>query len=228
MAFRSISGSKIVGQGKPQPTPITLDADVYEGAIAYGDDGNLYFSNGTSWLVLEDSGGAVQGTTGIQGTDGLQGGYGPGFTVVGSVADVDTGGDPQATLNAAFSSPSTGDAVIDEADDELWVYNGSSWVNVGSFRGVQGFQGTDGLQGLQGTIGNEEVVLNDAATETTLLKLLAAVQKGGTGGGGAGGSAEASVEQLAEHHREVVGERQQPAGRVGAEGGGGGETDHRR
>ena len=40
---------------------------------------------------------------------------------------------------------------------------------------------------VKGTIGNEEVVLNDAATETTLLKLLAAVQKGGTGGGGAGG-----------------------------------------
>lgn len=157
MAFRSISGSKIVGQGKPQPTPITLDAAVYEGAIAYGDDGNLYFSNGTSWLVLEDSGGAVQGLTGIQGTDGLQGGYGPGFTVVGSVADVDTGGDPQATLNTAFSSPSTGDAVIDEADDELWVYNGTSWVNVGSFRGVQGFQGNDGLQGLQGTLGNEGI-----------------------------------------------------------------------
>ena len=30
---------------------------------------------------------------------------------------------------------------------------------------------------VKGTIGNEEVVLNDAATETTLLKLLAAVQK---------------------------------------------------
>lgn len=157
MAFRSISGSRLVGQGKPQQTPITLDVAVYEGAIAYGDDGNLYFSNGTAWLVLEDSGGAVQGLTGIQGTDGLQGGYGPGFTVVGSVADVDSGGDPQATLNAAFSSPSTGDAVIDEADDELWVYNGSSWVNVGSFRGVQGFQGDTGVQGLQGTLGNEGI-----------------------------------------------------------------------
>ena len=41
---------------------------------------------------------------------------------------------------------------------------------------------------VKGTIGQEDVILNDAATETTLLKLLAAVQKqGGGAGGGAGG-----------------------------------------
>lgn len=40
---------------------------------------------------------------------------------------------------------------------------------------------------VKGTIGNEEVTLNDAATETTLLKMLAAIQKGGAGGGGGKG-----------------------------------------
>jgi hypothetical protein len=48
---------------------------------------------------------------------------------------------------------------------------------------------------VKGTIGNEEVVLNDAATETTLLKLLAAVQKGGAGGGGAGGGGAKEAQQ---------------------------------
>ena len=40
---------------------------------------------------------------------------------------------------------------------------------------------------VKGNIGQDEIVLNDAATETTLLKLLAAIEKGGGGGGGGGG-----------------------------------------
>ena len=49
---------------------------------------------------------------------------------------------------------------------------------------------------VKGTIGEDEVTLNDAATETTLLKILAAMKKsGGSGGGGAGG-AKSSEEEL--------------------------------
>lgn len=47
---------------------------------------------------------------------------------------------------------------------------------------------------VKGNIGQDEVVLNDAATETTLLKLLAAVQKQGGGGGGAGSGSGAGKE----------------------------------
>ena len=157
MPFKSISGSRIIGQGQPQAVPIQLDPAPYKGAIAYGSDGLIYVSNGTAWNAV---GSGIQGTTGIQGDDGiqgLQGTYGPGFDVIGSVPDVDTGGDPQATLNTAFPSVTTGQAAIDEADDELWVYDGTNWVNVGSFRGVQGFQGDTGVQGLQGTIGEEGI-----------------------------------------------------------------------
>ena len=157
MAFRSISGSKIVGQGQPQAVPIQLDPAPYTGAVAYGSDGLIYVSNGTTWNAV---GAGIQGTTGIQGDDGqqgLQGDYGPGFDVIGSVADVDAGGDPQATLNTAFASATTGQAAIDDADDELWVYDGATWINVGSFRGVQGFTGNQGTQGVQGTIGEEGI-----------------------------------------------------------------------
>jgi len=49
---------------------------------------------------------------------------------------------------------------------------------------------------VKGTIGQEEVVLNDAATETTLLKLLAEMQKQGKGGGGGGGGAGEAQKQL--------------------------------
>lgn len=45
---------------------------------------------------------------------------------------------------------------------------------------------------VKGTIGQDEVTLNDAATETTLLKMLAAIQKqGGSGGSDGGGAGDA-------------------------------------
>ena len=157
MAFKSISGSRIIGQGTPQTVPIQLDPAPYKGAVAFGSDGLIYVSTGIAWNAV---GAGIQGTTGLQGDSGLQGlqgTYGPGFDVIGSVPDVDAGGDPQATLNTAFPSATTGQAAIDETDDELWVYDGATWINVGSFRGVQGFIGTQGTQGFQGIIGEEGI-----------------------------------------------------------------------
>lgn len=156
--FKSI-GSKTItlGQGIPQEFPIQLDPAPFEGAIVYAENGTIKLSDGTQWV---DVGAGPQGTTGFQGSQGvqgLQGDYGPGFTIIGSVPDVDAGGDPQATLTAAFPTPNIGDGVIDEADDELWIWDGTNWINIGSFRGVQGFQGNQGIQGLQGTLGQEGI-----------------------------------------------------------------------
>ena len=49
---------------------------------------------------------------------------------------------------------------------------------------------------VKGTIGQDEVTLNDAATETTLLKILAAMKKSGGGGGSGGDGAKSSEENL--------------------------------
>lgn len=157
MPFKSISGSRIIGQGQPQAVPIQLDPAPYKGAIAYGSDGRVYVSNGLAWSDVGSGTTGSQGVQGVDGNQGVQGTYGPGFDVIGSVPDVDAGGDPQATLNTAFASATTGQAAIDEADDELWVYDGTNWINVGSFRGVQGFDGNQGVQGAQGTIGEEGI-----------------------------------------------------------------------
>ena len=159
MPFRSLSGSRIIGQGTPQPVPIQLDPAPYKGALAFGTDNLVYVSSGTAWNAI---GAGTQGTTGIQGdtgNQGVQGTYGPGFTIIGSVPDVnvDPPNDEQLTLNTAFPGANTGDGVIDNTDDELWIYDGATWVNFGSFRGVQGFQGVQGLQGFQGTIGEEGI-----------------------------------------------------------------------
>jgi len=156
--FGTLTGKNLlIGHGVPVAFPITLDPAPFEGSVVYADNGELRYSDGTNWLPLGTGPQGTQGTTGIQGGQGVQGDYGPGFTIIGSVPDVDAGGDPQATLNAAFGSANIGEGVIDDADDELWIYDGTNWVNIGSFRGVQGLQGSDGPQGVQGTIGNEGI-----------------------------------------------------------------------
>ena len=156
--FRTITGlTKTLGQGIPQQFPIQLDPAPFEGAIVYADNGELRYSDGNNWLPLGTGPQGTTGATGPAGSQGIQGDYGPGFTIIGSVPDVDVIGDPQATLNAAFPTANVGEGVIDDADDELWIYDGTNWVNIGSFRGVQGFPGNQGIQGVQGPEGDKGV-----------------------------------------------------------------------
>jgi hypothetical protein len=67
MAFKTIRGlTSVLGQGSKIPTPINLDPQNFEGAIVYGDDSFVYYSNGTQWIRLNE------GLQGIQGLQGLQ------------------------------------------------------------------------------------------------------------------------------------------------------------
>jgi len=105
-----------------------------------------------------------QGTTGATGADstvpGATGATGPAGTsvvIIGSVPTV--GGDPQATLNAAFPGAVAGDGVLDQTTGHLWVYDGALWNDVGQIQGptgatgVQGSTGVAGATGPQGTTG---------------------------------------------------------------------------
>ena len=104
--FGTLTGkSQLLGMGIPQAFPIQLDPAPFEGALVYADNGELRYSDGTNWVTTGTGPQGLQGFTGIQGNQGVQGDYGPGFTIIGSVPDVDAGGDPQATLNTAFTSP---------------------------------------------------------------------------------------------------------------------------
>ncbi len=49
--------------------------------------------------------------------------------IIGCAVDVAT--NPQGRLDALFPSAVAGDGVIDRATNDIWVYNGSSWDNVG-------------------------------------------------------------------------------------------------
>ena len=66
----------VLGRGIPQPVPITLDPAAYAGALVYGEDGQLYRSNGSAWLLGIGPTGA-QGPQGPQGTTGATGAQGP-------------------------------------------------------------------------------------------------------------------------------------------------------
>ena len=64
-----------------------------------------------------------------------------------------TPGQEQSELDAAFPSRLEGDGVIDINTGNLWIYDGSTWNNVGDVKGPQGAQGTQGAQGRQGVQG---------------------------------------------------------------------------
>ena len=94
----------------------------------------------------------IQGDQGFTGSQGDQGPAGTSVNIAGSVPDVGT--DPQATLNAAFPGAQAGDGVIDETTGNLWVFDGTTWDDVGQIRGFTGSQGQQGIQGFAGSQGD--------------------------------------------------------------------------
>jgi hypothetical protein len=90
-----------------------------------------------------------QGVEGPIGPTGPQGSTGTGIIMRGSVP---TEGDLPATGNVQ------GDAYIVQADDSLWIYDGTEFVSGGSIQGPPGSQGIQGVQGptgAQGPVGPE-------------------------------------------------------------------------
>lgn len=123
--------------------------------------------------------GGSSGINGYTGSQGATGAQGTGLTILGSVADVASLPSTGNTLNAAY---------IAEADGDLYVWNGSSWTNVGQIvgptgpqgaQGAMGYTGSHGATGLQGDVGATGVQGNTGAT-------------GATGPQGASGTAGAS------------------------------------
>ena len=131
--------------------------------------GTLWVWDGVQW---ENAGSFMgpQGATGPQGAAGSSGPTGPqgpqgppghSTTIRGSVPDP----------SQLPPSANEGDAYIDDSTGDLWVWNGSSWQNVGEImgppgpigptgpggptgsQGPQGIQGPQGPQGIQGPQG---------------------------------------------------------------------------
>jgi hypothetical protein len=94
------------------------------------------------------------GTTGATGLTGATGPAGTSITIVGSLAL--TPGSEVTQLNNPGNSwipASGGFGVIDTNTGNLWVYNGTTWGNVGQVRGPQGTTGATGATGASGPVG---------------------------------------------------------------------------
>ena len=87
------------------------------------------------------------GQQGPQGPEGIQGAQGAAGTGVVMKGAVPTQGDLPAGTQ--------GDAYLVQADDSLWIYDGTQWVSGGSIQGPPGAQGPAGAQGVAGPAGGE-------------------------------------------------------------------------
>jgi hypothetical protein len=85
------------------------------------------------------------GATGPQGASGVAGATGSSISIVGTVADSSYLPDPY-TGNA-------GDGYITDDTGHLWVWNGTTWTDVGEIKGPTGATGSTGPQGPQGDTG---------------------------------------------------------------------------
>jgi len=130
------------------------------------------------------------GPTGAQGPTGGAGPTGP-AGVQGPIGDTGPEG-PQgdsinvkgtkATVGALPSSGNyPGDAWVVEADGDLYVWNGGSWIDVGQFVGPQGPQGAQGIQGIQGLTGTAATI-NVGTVTTGAAGSSATISNAGTTG----------------------------------------------
>lgn len=85
----------------------------------------------------------LNGSKGSKGDKGDRGNDGTSISVKGRVD----------TVSDLPSSASDGDCYIVAADEHLYVYASSSWIDCGQFKGDKGDVGPQGMQGLQGVQG---------------------------------------------------------------------------
>jgi hypothetical protein len=132
----------------------------FTGSIGFtGSKGDTGFAGSQGQQGFAGSQGiqGIQGFTGsqgIQGFTGSKGEQGTSITIIGSVEDVNATNDPQALLNAEFPSAVIGNGVIDVETGELWIYDGTTWNDVGTIVGPQGATGFTGSQGAVGFTGS--------------------------------------------------------------------------
>jgi hypothetical protein len=123
-----------------------------------GSTGFIGGTGSTGFIGGTGSTGFIGGTgsTGFIGGTGATGPAGTSVTIVGSLAL--TPGTEITQLNNVSNPwypPQSGYGVIDSNTGNLWVYNGTTWNNVGQIRGPQGATGVGGTgaTGFVGTTG---------------------------------------------------------------------------
>ena len=130
--------------------------------------------------------GADSTVPGATGATGVPGATGTSVTIIGSVPDV--GGDPQATLNAAYPGAANGDGVIDQNTGDLWVFANGTWTDVGTIKGPTGSTGATGADGATGATGETGATGADSTVPGATGSTGPDGATGATGGDGATGA----------------------------------------
>jgi hypothetical protein len=114
---------------------------------SYLINNELYVWDGTQYVNVGNIQG-IQGPTGPQGPVGPQGAQGPQGTAVNITGSLSN----PAQLPASGNS---GDSYL--INEELYVWDGTQWVNVGNIQGPQGIAGATGPQGPTGAAGAQGI-----------------------------------------------------------------------
>ncbi len=93
----------------------------------------------------QDGADGAQGPQGPAGADGADGADGTSFTVQGTVED-------RTELGDVYIGD-IGDAFLVNSTSHIFVWDGGSWIDLGSISGPQGPAGADGADGAQGPQG---------------------------------------------------------------------------
>lgn len=101
------------------------------------------------------------GSTGAAGPQGAAGADGTSINILGTVANCAALPNAGANVNGDLYILDADDAVCSGVAGDGFVWDGTTWLNIGPLRGPRGIQGIDGLQGAQGSIGATGATGND-------------------------------------------------------------------
>ena len=159
MANKYVSGKETtIGQGIKHQVPISLDPVVYEGAVVYGSDGYLYYSDGQVWTKGVSGYSGYSGISGYSGYSGISGhsGY-SGFSGYSGYSGISGySGLPSTAINIkgvantyaelANTVASNTDIWYVQETDHVYFYDYTHvWIDLGSILGMSGYSGYSGV-----------------------------------------------------------------------------------
>lgn len=148
-AVADVASLPSTGQVQGDAYVVEADGDLYVwDGVEWIDSGNITGPTGAQGATGPTGAQGEAGPTGPQGEagpGGIQGDAGAPLTILGSVADYNE-------LDA-ITGQSINDAYIVQSDGDLWIWDGSDWIDAGQIVGPTGATGPTGAQGIEGPTG---------------------------------------------------------------------------
>ena len=163
-ALSSFMGSGMQGpQGAQGPSGVAgpAGADGVDGAQGIPGNNGAPGAPGSNGAPGATGPTGPAGSTGAAGPQGAAGADGTSINILGTVANCAALPNAGANVNGDLYILDADDAVCSGVAGDGFVWDGTTWLNIGPLRGPRGIQGIDGLQGAQGSIGATGATGND-------------------------------------------------------------------